>query len=75
MTALLAYTPLLDPLPLHDWWLALLPPLAFAIALVYKTLKLASLERLWPEVGRLTVTIVLAMIGAAIVLYYITEWL
>jgi len=72
---LLAYRPFLDPLPLHDWWLALLLPLTLAIAVVYKTLKLESLERLWPEVARLTGTIVLALAGAAVALYYVTEWL
>jgi len=75
MGALLAYTPFIDPLPLHDWWLALLGPLVVVIAMVYKTLKLPSLERLWFEVARLSVLIIAAMAAAAVVLYYITEWL
>jgi len=73
--ALLAYTPFLDPLPLYDWWLVLLVPLVVAIAVVYKTLKLDALDRLWQEVGRLVVTILAAMAAAAVVLYYITDWL
>lgn len=71
----LAYRPFLDPLPVHHLWLALLVPLTLAIALVYKALRLPTLERLWSETARLTVTIIASMAAAAIVLYYITEWL
>jgi hypothetical protein len=40
----LAYTPLLDPLPYEPYWLVLLLPLVLAIALVYKTIKLPDRE-------------------------------
>lgn len=53
---------------LHDHWLWLMIPLALAIAIVYKTLKLPTLDRLAWEVVRLAGTIVLfmALIGAVL---------
>jgi hypothetical protein len=53
---------------LHDHWLWLMIPLALAIAIVYKTLKLPTLDHLVREVVRLAATIVLfmALIGAVL---------
>ena len=52
----------------HDHWLWLMLPLALAIAVVYKTLKLPTLDRLVLEVLRLAGTILLfmALIGAVL---------
>lgn len=64
-SAVLGYRPFLDPLDLHDHWLWLLPPLALAIALVYKTLKLPHLDHLWSQTLRLTAVILLIAVLAA----------
>lgn len=42
----LGYRPLLDPIPVDDYWLVLLLPLVFAISLVYKAIKLDDLTHL-----------------------------
>lgn len=70
---LLAWRPFLDPLPLHEPWMWLLVPLALAIAVVYKTLKLEDLRDVPVQAARLTGVIVLSMIAAATLLWMITE--
>jgi hypothetical protein len=72
----LAWRPLLDPLSLDmsPWfWLVMIVPLAAAIAVVYKTLKLEDLRRLPVEATRLTVLIVAAMALAGAMLWALTE--
>lgn len=69
----LAWRPFLDPIDLHDHWLWLLPPLAFAIALVYKTLKLPDLDHLWSQAFRLTGMILLIAASAAALLWLLVE--
>lgn len=73
MIFLLAWRPLLDPLSLHDAWMWLLIPVAAAIAIVYKTLKLEDLTQVPAQAARLTCVIVLSMIGAATALWILTE--
>jgi len=73
LITLLAWRPFLDPLPLHDVWMVLLIPLAAAMAVVYKALKLEDLTQLPREAGRLTGLIVASMIAAAAVLWALTE--
>ena len=70
---LLAYRPFLEPLPMHDHWLLLMPPLALAIALVYKTIKIDDLEQLPRQALVLTAQILIFMTVAAGVLWAITE--
>ncbi|MAE61326.1 MAG: hypothetical protein CMJ49_08225 [Planctomycetaceae bacterium] len=72
-TLIMAWWPFLDPIPLHRVWWLLLPPLALVIALVYKTLKLPSLEGLAWQTIRLTVIIMFFMIVIAVALWGITE--
>lgn len=69
----LGYRPFLDPLPLDTYWLLLLPPLALAVALVYKTIKLDSLEKLPQQAVLLAMQIVAFMAMAAVALWLITE--
>jgi hypothetical protein len=69
----LAYRPFVEPLNLHTHWLALLPVLAVAIALIYKTIKLDDLKDLPRETAALTGQIMLFMAVAAAVLWLVTE--
>lgn len=69
----LAYVPFLDPLTLHQLWYLLLIPLVFAIALVYKTLKMPTLKRLFAESVRLTAYILSLMIIFAVFLYVLVQ--
>jgi len=67
MIALLAYIPFVHPLTIfHEWWYLLLVPLSFGISVIYKAIRLNSLEHFWHQVAAMTVQIVLAMIGLAI---------
>jgi len=64
---LLAYLPFLEPLPgVQRWWMLLLVPLAFGISVIYKALRMPSLDAFWRSVGVMTVQIVLGMAGLAI---------
>lgn len=67
----LAYRPFLDPLPVDDFWLVLLIPLVFAIALVYKAIKLDDFSHLWRHTALLALQIAGFMGLAAIVLWVV----
>lgn len=69
----LAWRPFLDPLDVHNQWLWLLPPLAFAIALVYKTLKLPNLNHLLFHTFRLTTVILAIAVLASAALWILVE--
>jgi hypothetical protein len=67
VTFLLAYIPFVHPLNIfHQWWYVLLIPLSFGISVVYKAVRLSTLEQFWREVAIMTAQVVLAMIGLAI---------
>ena len=65
LTTVLGYRPLLDPIPIDDYWLLLLLPLVFVIALVYKTIKLDDLTHLMHHALYLAGQIVVFMVLAA----------
>jgi len=72
--ALLAYLPLLEPLPgIERIWMLLLLPLAFGISMVYKAMRVTNLDRYWRSVGVMTVQIVLAMTGLAVLLTLLVQ--
>lgn len=70
---LLAWRPFLDPMPIDDLWLWLLVPLAFAVALIYKTIKLHDLSKLPAQTLLLGVQIIAGMALAAVALWILTE--
>jgi hypothetical protein len=59
----LAWRPFLDPLNLHEWWYALLVPLALGISVAYKAVRANSLKHYWKHVFIMTAQIVIAMVG------------
>ena len=61
----------IDPLPVDTVWPLLLFPLVFAVALVYKTLKLPTLDRLLPETLKLAAEVVVVMAVLAAVLRWV----
>jgi len=73
--AFLAYWPFLQPLPLERFWLWMLLPLVYVIALVYKSLKLPSLEKLGRETLMLGSQMLALMVLAALGLWLLTEML
>lgn len=72
---LLAYTPLIDPLPLWDYWMWLIVPLSAGVAIVYKSIKAESMR----EVPRRSIITTLWILGgmafAAVVLSAIVHLL
>ena len=74
MTTLLAFVPFLDPLPgVNQWWYLLLVPLALGISIIYKAVRLASLDGFWRHVAVMTTQIVLAMIGLAVFMVVLVQ--
>ncbi|MGA0285922.1 MAG: hypothetical protein ACO3P9_08385 [Phycisphaerales bacterium] len=70
----LAYLPFLEPLPgVERIWMLMLLPLALGISVIYKAMKVADLERYWRSVGVMTVQIVLAMTGLAVLLAILVQ--
>ena len=61
----LPYRPFIDPLDLRGWWWVLLFPMALGVAVVYKAVRLHTLERYWRQVGLMTLQIVLGMVMLA----------
>ena len=73
----LAYRPFLDPLPVWDQWYVLLLPLCVAVAVVYKSIKCATMRQVPAEAARTTVYIIVGMVAAAAVLaglLKVLEW-
>jgi hypothetical protein len=68
ITALLAYAPFFDPLPIWDrnwFWALLLVPLCAAVAVVYKSIRCSRMSQVPRESLVLFITIVVGMIVAA----------
>ncbi len=64
--SLLAYRPFLDPLPLWDHTWALLPPLTVAVAVVYKSIRCASMRQVPAEAAKITAWILAGMVAAGL---------
>ena len=73
MVVVLAWRPFLDPMPIEDMWLWFLIPLSLAVAVVYKAIKLPTLDRLWIESVYLGLQILGFMALAAVGLWVLTE--
>jgi len=75
---LLAYTPLIDPLPIwvSPWiWPLLLLPLSLFVALVYRTIKCEEIKKLPREAAEFFVYIVGGMALAAGALALLAAWM
>lgn len=68
-----SFVPMRDPLPVSLPTWVLLVPLALAIAVVYKAIKLDDLSTLPRQAAYLALQIVLFMVAAGVVLYVVTE--
>lgn len=73
LPCVVAWRPFLDPMDLHDVWALMLAPLAFGIAVVYKAVRLKTLDRYWPSVGVMTLQIVGGMVALAAGFYLLVE--
>ena len=72
---LLAWRPFLDPIVwFHDVWWLLLIPLSFGVAMIYRAVRLPTLEHYWRLVVSMTIQTVIAMILLAAFFYALVEW-
>jgi hypothetical protein len=69
----LAWTPLLEPMPLDDYWLFLLIPLAIAISVVYKAIRMDRLDPLPRNAAYMAAQILVFLVAAAAVLWVLTR--
>ncbi|MEY3142586.1 MAG: hypothetical protein RLY21_1079 [Planctomycetota bacterium] len=68
--SVLAWKPFLQPAPgVEHWWWVLVIPTAVGVALAYKSTRTRELALLPRDVLRMSVQIVLAMVGIAVFLY------
>lgn len=74
MMSLFGWIPFVQPLPgISAWWPLLLIPLALGISMVYKALRVNSLEDYPKEVALMTTQIVIAMVCIALILTIIVQ--
>jgi len=72
----LAWIPFVTPMPSIDsWWPLFLIPLAIGISMIYKAIRLSTLDRYVVGGGVMTVPIVLAMVLLALGLYLVVQFL
>ncbi|MFA9479379.1 hypothetical protein ACERK3_13900 [Phycisphaerales bacterium AB-hyl4] len=71
--ALLAWRPLLDPLPIDNVWMILLLPLSVGVAIVYKTIKLNDMATLPRQAAVLSAQIIVFMLLAAAIIWVVVE--
>ena len=70
MSALLAWTPFLEPLPdAQHWWWVLVLPMALGVALSYKAIRTKDLARYPRDVASMTLQIVAAVVVIAVGLH------
>jgi hypothetical protein len=70
-----AYQLFLSPLPLWDVWYLLIVPLCAGIAIVYKSAKCHGPGDVAKESTLVALWILLAMVGAAIGLMFLSWWM
>ncbi|MEM7230306.1 MAG: hypothetical protein AAF432_15985 [Planctomycetota bacterium] len=67
--SMLSYIPFVYPLQsVYAWWYVLLIPLALGISVVWKAIRVPDFNDYWRQVVAMTIQIVLAMIGLALLL-------
>lgn len=71
----LAYTPLIDPLPIWSYWMWLIVPLSAGVAVVYKSIKTESMREVPRKALVTTLWIIGGMAFAAVVLTAIVRLL
>lgn len=71
----MSWVPFITPFhALQPYWFWLLVPLSFGVSMIYRGLRMETFERYWWQVLALTTFIVLSVIGLAIALAVLVEW-
>lgn len=70
---ILAYTPFVNPLPVWDYWMALLPPLVGLFSIAYKGIKCRTMAEVPRESAHIFVLCLLGIAAAAAALWGIVR--
>ena len=71
---LFAWIPFVEPMPsIGSWWPLLLIPLSVGISMIYKALRVSTLNHYVREVGIMTAQIVVAMLALSVVLILLVQ--
>ena len=68
LSSILSYTPFIHPLPVWDYWYLLILPLAAAVSVVYKSIKLERMRDVPWQAMVISLWIAFGMLGAAVLL-------
>ena len=66
---LASWRPFIDPVDIHRAWFVLLIPMALGISMVYRAIRMATLDGYWRQVIVMTVQIVLGLMGLGLAVY------
>jgi len=73
--SLLAWIPLIEPMPgVIHWWWAWIVPMVLLVSVIWKAIRLPSLERYWREVAWMTGQVLLGMLALAVGLIVLVQW-
>jgi hypothetical protein len=70
---ILAWTPFIDPIDAHRTWYLLLIPLVFFVSMVWKAVRLPTLESYWRQVLLMTLQGVVGMVALALSSYLLVQ--
>ena len=71
--ALLAYTPFIDPIDVHEWWMPFIIPLALGVSMVYRATREPTLNHYWKRTIMMTVQVLLVMVALAVAFTLLVE--
>ena len=71
--AVLGYRPFLDPLEAYSYWWIFIFPLLLGISIVYKAIRLPTLDNYWKQVTKMTAQVLIAMLVMAVCFYIIVQ--
>lgn len=71
---MLGWTPFVEPLnALQDVWYLLVIPFSFGIAMIYKAMRMQTLEGYWRHVSVMTTQILVAMVAFGVLLAVLVQ--
>ncbi len=73
MILLTVYRPVLDPLPIHGVEWAVLPAIAFLLAMAYKAVRTERPDRYWKETVLFAGFVVVAMVTLSLASWLLIE--
>lgn len=70
----IGYIPFVDPIDAHRWWFLLLIPMAIGVSMVYKAVRMRTLNRYWRHVAGMSASIIMGIILLGAATYVVIEW-